>query len=103
MERRSLFSKIFGSDKSTNPPITATNFQILDSFKSVFTKYDGKFEDDIDIRTCIDAIARNAAKMHAKHIRRKDNKLEIVDDNLYRIISKNLMNYKMLINFIIRL
>ncbi len=88
MERRSLFSRIFGNDRDTTPPTTATSFEILDRYKSVFTRYDGKFEDDIDIRTCVDTIARNAAKMHPKHIRRTAEKLEILDGNLYRLLSK---------------
>lgn len=88
MEHRSLFSRIFGNDKDTTPPETATSFQILDKYKSVFTRYDGKFEDDIDIRTCVDTIARNAAKMHPKHIRNVKGNFEIVNDNLYRLVSK---------------
>ncbi|MBR2785043.1 MAG: phage portal protein [Clostridia bacterium] len=88
MEHRSLFSRIFGNDKDTTPPETATSFEILDRYKSVFTRYNGKFEDDIDIRTCVDAIARNAAKMHPKHIRRTETKLEILNGNLYRLLSK---------------
>lgn len=88
MEHRSLFSRIFGNDRDTTPPETATTFEILDRYKSVFTRYDGKFEEDIDIRTCVDVIARNAAKMHPKHIRRTAEKLEIVNGNLYRLLSK---------------
>lgn len=88
MEHRSLFSRIFGNDRDTTPPITATNFQILDNYKSIFTRYDGNFEEDIDVRTCVDAIARNAAKMHPRHIRRSVEKLEIVDGSLYKIIAK---------------
>ena len=88
MEKRSLFSRIFGNDRDTTPPETATTFEILDRYKSVFTRYDGKFEDDIDIRTCVDVIARNAAKMHPKHIRRTEEKLETLNGNLYRLLSK---------------
>ena len=88
MEHRSLFSRIFGNDKDTKAPATATTFQLLDNYKSVFTKYNGKFEDDIDVRTCVDVIARNAAKMHPKHIRRSEEKLEILKGNLYRILAK---------------
>ena len=88
MEHRSLFSRIFGNDKDTKAPATATTFQLLDNYKSVFTRYNGKFEDDIDVRACIDAIARNAAKMHPKHIRKTDEKIEIINGNLYRILSK---------------
>ena len=88
MEHRSLFSRIFGNDKDTKAPATATTFQLLDNYKSVFTRYNGKFEDDIDVRTCVDVIARNAAKMHPKHIRRNAEKLEILNGNLYKILAK---------------
>lgn len=88
MEHRSLFSRIFGNDKDTTAPATATSFKLLDNYKSVFTRYNGRFEDDIDVRTCVDTIARNAAKMHPKHIRRSAEKLEILNGNLYRILAK---------------
>ena len=88
MEHRSLFSRIFGNDKDTTPPETATTFEILDRYKSQFTKYDGKFEEDIDIRTCVDTIARNAAKMHPKHIRTSKDKFEIINDNIYTLLAK---------------
>ena len=88
MERRSLFSRIFGNEKDTKAPETATSFKLLDNYKSVFTRYNGRFEDDIDIRACVDTIARNAAKMHPKHIRRSAEKLEILNGNLYRILAK---------------
>jgi len=88
MERRSLFSRIFGSEKDTTAPATATNFKLLDNYKSVFTRYNGRYEDDIDIRACVDTIARNAAKMHPKHIRDSKGNFEIVNGNLYRLLSK---------------
>ena len=88
MERRSLFSRIFGTDNDTKAPATATSFKLLDNYKSVFTRYKGNFEDDIQIRACVDTIARNAAKMHPKHIRRTAEKLEIVNGNLYRLLAK---------------
>lgn len=88
MEHRSLFSRIFGNEKDTQAPATATSFKLLDNYKSIFTRYNGRFEDDIDVRTCVDTIARNAAKMHPKHIRRSAEKLEILNGNLYRILAK---------------
>ena len=88
MEKRSLFSRIFGSETDTTPPSTATEFRILDKYKSVFTKYNGKFEEDVDVMACVDTIARNAAKMHPKHIRDSKGNFEIVNGNLYRLISK---------------
>ena len=92
MEKRSLFSRIFGSDKSTDAPILATEVRILDGDKAVFTTYKGDFQNDPDVRACIDTIARNGAKMHPKHIRNyfKDNKLvmEDVKGNLYKLLAK---------------
>lgn len=86
-ERRSLFSRIFGNDKSNIIP-NATELKILDDSKAVFTQYKGDFHNDIDIRSCIDAIARNGAKMHPTHIRNYNDKMENVKSNLYKIIAK---------------
>lgn len=88
MERRSLFSRIFGNDKDTTAPILSSNFTLLDDNKAVFTNYKGDFENDIEIRACVDTIARNAAKMHPKHIRTSKDNFEIVNDNLYRLLAK---------------
>ena len=97
MERRSLFSRIFGSDNNTTEPITSTQVKILDGDKAVFTTYKGDFHNDPDVRACIDAIARNGAKMHPTHIRNymKQNedgtyspKMENVKGNLYKILAK---------------
>ena len=87
-EKRSLFSRIFGSDKSTTSPPTSTEFRILDDNKAIFTTYKGDFENDPDIRACVDAIARNAAKMHPRHIRNYGGKLENRKDSLYKILAK---------------
>ena len=94
MEKRSLFSRIFGTDNSTTPPATATSFRLLDDNKAVFTNYKGDYKDEIDVRVCIDAIARNGAKMHPKHIRNyfsKEQGREILEDvksNLYYLLAK---------------
>ena len=87
MEKRSLFSRIFGSDKSNSIP-NATEVKILDDTKAVFTPYKGDYHDDIDIRACVDAIARNGAKMHPRHIRNFSGKMENVKGNLYRLLAK---------------
>lgn len=89
VKKRSLFSKIFGSNINTVAPPTATEFQVLNGFKSTFTNYDGKYYDDTDIRSCVDAIARNGAKLSPKHLRYGKNGIESVEDNLQRILSKN--------------
>ena len=87
MELKSLFSRIFGSDKSNNIP-NATEVTILDDTKAEFTPYKGDYHNDIDIRACIDAIARNGAKMHPRHIRNFSGKMENVKGNLYKLLAK---------------
>ena len=93
MQKRSLFSRIFGSDNSTPPPQTATEFRLLDNEKAVFTSYSGDFANDPDVLTCVDAIARNGAKLHPKHLMnyksKKDDKEKIksVKDNLYKLLA----------------
>lgn len=92
MERRSLFSRIFGNDNNTEPPQTATSFKLLDDNKAIFTTYRGDYKNEIDVRACVDAIARNGAKMHPRHIRNyiKDGvpTLENVKGDLYKLLSK---------------
>jgi HK97 family phage portal protein len=87
-EKRSLFSKMFGNDNNTNAPATATDFKILNGYKSIFTNYDGHYYDDADIRSCVDAIARNGAKLNPKHLRYGKNGIEMINDNLWRLISR---------------
>lgn len=92
MAKRSLFSRIFGSDESSPTPQTATEFRLLDNEKAVFTTYSGDYRNDPDVLTCVDAIARNGAKLHPKHIRNYklngEDKLETLKDSLYKLLSK---------------
>ena len=98
MEKRSLFSRIFGSDNSTIEPVTSTQVKILDGDKAVFTTYKGDFQNDPDVKACVDAIARNGAKMHPTHIRNYmkyddttetyNPKMENVKGSLYKILAK---------------
>ena len=88
MEKRSLFSRIFGSDNSTTNPSKSTEVKILDDSKAVFTPYKGDFRNDADVRAIVDAIARNGAKMHPRHIRNNDNRMENIKGSLYRILAK---------------
>lgn len=88
MQKRSLISRIFGNDKDIKTPQTATEIKIFDNSKAIFTKYNGDFFNDADVRSCVDAIARNGAKMHAKHIRKNSKGYEIIDGNLYRLLSR---------------
>lgn len=87
-ERRSLFSRVFGSDKSSIIPNNASELKIINGYKAVFTNYDGRYYDDADIRACVDAIARNAAKLNPRHIRKGSKGYENLDSSLQKILSK---------------
>lgn len=94
MAKRSLFSMIFGNDKTTTEPISSEQLELVEGNKAVFTPYKGDFYNDPDVLACVDAIARNGAKMHPTHIRnyfsKEENrfKFENIKGNLYRILAK---------------
>lgn len=88
MERRSLLGRIFGSEKDTTAPATSEQIEILEGTKAVFTPYKGDFHEDPDVLACVDTIARNGAKMHPRHIRNFNGKMENVKGNLYKLLSK---------------
>ena len=94
MELRSMFGRIFKSEKNTTAPQTSEEVEFIEGEKAVFTPYKGDFHDDPDVLACVDAIARNGAKMHPRHIRnyfsKEENreKLENVKGNLYKILAK---------------
>ena len=87
-EKRSLFSRIFGTDVSEPTPQKASTFKILDDTKASFTMYRNDFENDPDVRACVDTIARNAAKMHPRHIRNSRDKFENMKGSLYHLLAK---------------
>lgn len=85
MELRSIFSKVFGTKKNVS---YGTQLQLLNSFQSTFTSYNGKLYDSVEVRSCIDAIARNGAKLNPKHIRIGEKGLEEVNGIVKRLISE---------------
>lgn len=88
MERRSLLGRIFGSEKDTTAPSTSEQIEILEGRKAVFTPYKGDFQEDPDVLACVDTIARNGAKMHPRHIRNFNGKMENIKGNLYKLLAK---------------
>ena len=88
MERRSLLGRIFGSEKDTTAPATSEQIEILEGTKASFTPYKGDFHEDPDVLACVDTIARNGAKMHPRHIRNFNGKMENVKGNLYKLLAK---------------
>lgn len=92
MELRSMFKRLFGREKEESER-QYEELRLLDDNKAVFTTYHGDLETDPDVLACVDAIARNGAKMHPKHIRNyKDKngneKFENQKGKTYRILAK---------------
>lgn len=88
MELRSIFKNIFGNNSNTKQPSTSTEIEIIDGRKAVFTRYNGDHINDYNVITCVDAIARNAAKMHPIHLRSFADKTERLQDIIYTIVAK---------------
>ena len=92
MEVRSMFKRLFGKEKEESERQFQT-LRLLNDNAAVFTLYNGDFDKDSDVLACIDAIARNGAKMHPKHIRNyrdKDGnlKLETLKGRTYKLLAK---------------
>ncbi|MDT8900063.1 phage portal protein [Anaeroselena agilis] len=79
MEFRNMFNAVFGDKK---PPVNVTQYQFLNDYAPFFSSVSGNFYDNDVVRTCIDAIARNAAKLKPKHIRRANGRIATVADDL---------------------
>lgn len=88
MAKRSLFSMIFGNNKSTTETETSEQLELVEGNKAIFTPYKGDFYNDPDVLACVDAIARNGAKMHPRHIRNFSGKMENVKSDLYKLLAK---------------
>ena len=92
MEKRSMFKRLFGKEKEEVAPIY-TQLKLIDDTPASFTQYNGNFQLDPDVLTCVDAIARNGAKMSPKHIREyKDdngkNKIEHFTGRTYKLLAR---------------
>lgn len=83
-EKRSIFQKIFGAFGSRK---TLSQLRMLSGYTPIFTPWQGKpYAADV-VRAAVDAIARNAAKLRAKHIRRVDGKIVPVGGQIERLLT----------------
>lgn len=85
-ERRSLYQMIFGPRQ--NSPGAATQLRVLNGYTPVFSEFGREAYDSDDVRAAVDAFARNAAKLHPKHIRKdSQGNVTMVDDALQYLLS----------------
>ena len=87
MEFRSMFKRLFGREREENER-QYEELRLLDDNKAVFTQYHGELEYDPDVLACIDAIARNGAKMHPRHIRDNKDGMKNLKGRTYRLLAK---------------
>lgn len=90
-EKRSLFQIIFGTNRQPNLE-RYQQLQLLNGYQAQWTNYDGELYNNSQVRSCIDAIARNVAKLSPKHIRyfyeNGKQRIEKVDGRVQRLIGK---------------
>ena len=87
MEFRSMFKRLFGREREENER-QYEELRLLDDNNAVFTQYHGELEYDPDVLACIDAIARNGAKMHPRHIRDNKDGMKNLKGRTYRLLAK---------------
>lgn len=80
-----MFEKIFGKDKAESQS-QYTQLQMLNGFIPVFTSFSGDAYDSDVVRSAVDAIARNAAKLKPKHIRRVDGTIQNTGSNIEKLL-----------------
>lgn len=84
-EKRSLFNMIFGSKPKQYQ--NATTMRMLNNFAPVFSDFGSNAYDSDIVRAAVDAIARNAAKLKPRHVRRGDGQIVKAGSSLERLLS----------------
>lgn len=84
-ERRSLREIIFGGAGQKRE---VTQLQVLSGYAPVFTPWENRPYEADAVRAAVDAIARNAAKLRAKHVRRTQGEVVVVEDRIERLLSQ---------------
>lgn len=85
MERRSLFDRLLG--RYDTPKRDLTRLQMMNGYTPQFTNFgDDAYSSDI-VRATINAIATNASKLKAKHIRKLNGIAEHVNSKIEYLLS----------------
>ena len=87
MPRRSLFQMIFGT-KEQDQTKYKTQLQLLNGYQAQFSNCSKDLYENAQIRACIDAIARNGAKLNPKHIRYDEDGYKQIYGRVHTLISR---------------
>lgn len=77
-ERRSLFDRIFGRRPQ---PSQMQSLKMMNGYMPVFSMVADAYDSDV-VRSAVDAIARNCAKLKPKHIRRVNGNISYTNSNI---------------------
>lgn len=101
MEKRSLFSKIFGSKKTNEN--TFKRYEMISNSSNSYFSWDGNlFQNDI-VRSCIRPKANMIGKLNGKHIRGFDENITINPEPFIREILQNPNPYMSMQDFLMKM
>lgn len=98
-----MFKTIFNKPENTPDQIPYSQYRMLNSYDNYFSPYDGNSYDDATVRTCIDTIARNAAKLKITHVRTQGGKSTPADGALDSLLSTRPNEYMTSYDFIYKI
>lgn len=82
-EQRSLFERIFGR---RTQPTQMQSLKMLNTHVPTFSTLSDAYDSDV-VRSAVDAIARNAAKLKPRHVRRVNGQIIKTDSNIEYLLS----------------
>ena len=83
-ERRSLLQKLFGSLFQRRTGLSQV--RVMAGYTPIFTPWGGRpYQADV-VRAAVDAVARNAAKLRARHVRRQGKEVIPVGGHIERLL-----------------
>ncbi len=98
-----MFNTIFNRPDNSIDTIPYQQYKLLNYYDNYFTPYDGNAYDDATVRTCIDAVARNAAKLKPTHYRNQGGKATKTDDTLDSLLSTRPNEYMSTYDFLYKI
>jgi HK97 family phage portal protein len=98
-----MFKSIFNKTEYTPELQPYAPFKMLNGYEDYFTPWSGVSYDDATVRTCIDTIATNVAKLRPKHIRKMDGKTFEMQDNLDNLLGLRPNEYMNTYDFIYKI
>lgn len=85
-QKRSLKEILFGPQQAEAQGQNFSTLKMMAGYNARFTSWgDHPYATEV-VRTAVDAVARNAAKLKPRHIRHKGGKIEDVHDDIQRVL-----------------